>query len=748
MRGGEEEEKVMSPIFSRLYVNETEKGGIRGPPRNKMALYEQSSIPICSATMLPLANNNSSSLVPSTSWSDVGAHQRSILTPYCNSLVPSHLSEKIQSYSSIGTKLYTTMTDYERVSSKLNSQSLSSTGPSSSSANCDSFKPNTISNLKKFPSKKFGNEDEFRSPISSQATTLHCRNSLRSKGKDKLHHLSYTLQLKGDCIEKMNGSSTIELKSRKYLGNHDEQSQEACQTNEDPVEKSISLTLARVREFENISSIPSNRVEHFESLKRKHASMSQESRSSPVTDLNKLRGPNAHFNMEYLLLHDREALKDDSFVESRIGSVEEVSSKGRMESYKRSFLGDENKFLNGIEKNSERSGENCGVVRVGTLNRREALSDMTMVESSPALDIFPDDVIGVLGEKRFYKMRKAIVNQQRVFAVQLFELHRLIKVQRLMAGSPDLLLEGRPLMKNPVVKISAVKKAPLERSQEPSPSIVKPKDHAQKPYSNTECAEESTVGKFPLPFVNNYTSSSGLVMQKSNYGQYLRKTSPASEATDSKSAPLCFQPPPGNLWLVPVMLPSEGLTYKPYTGPCPPIGDFMAPIHGSCGPIQSLDPGNMNYLNAAYGVPLSYQQGMGIGTPPLLQTYFPPYAPPIINHSSHENPLSSGEINFTLPHQSSCTMSSQMREVMSRYMGNIRASVVSELQGSTPSSPSDRTKGDVLPLFPTAPQVEEPAQNVQMREHQTRAIKVIPRSFRSATESAARIFLSIQEERK
>lgn len=71
MRGGEDEEKVASPIFPRLHVNETEKGGLRGPPRNKMALYEQFSIPICSATMLPLPNNNSSSLVPSTSWSDV-----------------------------------------------------------------------------------------------------------------------------------------------------------------------------------------------------------------------------------------------------------------------------------------------------------------------------------------------------------------------------------------------------------------------------------------------------------------------------------------------------------------------------------------------------------------------------------------------------------------------------------------------------------------------------------------------------
>nr|XP_011463349.1 PREDICTED: protein EARLY FLOWERING 3 [Fragaria vesca subsp. vesca] len=634
------------------------------------------------------------------------------------------------------------MTDYERVSSKLNSQGFVSTGPSSSSANCDSFRSHTISNLRNFRSKKFGNEDEFQSPISSQVTTLHCRDSLRSKGKDNLHQSSYTLQLKGDYIEKMNGSSTVQLNSRQYLGNHNEESPKACQIIEDPVEKSISLTLARVREFENISSTPSQRVEHFESLKRKHESVSQESRSRSVTDFNKLHCPNAHFNTEHLLVHDREAIKDDSVMISRI-AVAEVSSKRVKESYTRSFLEDETKFPNGIENSSETSQENCEVVHVGSLNcRRGDVSDMTMGESSTSLDISPDDVIGVIGDNQFCKTRKAIVNQQRVFAMQVFELHRLIKVQKLIAGSPDLFFKGKPLIKNPAVEISVLNNVPIERAQEPTPSIVKPKDYPQKPYSNTECGEESTVGKFPLPFVYNDASSRGLVIQKSNNGQYSRKTSPASEATYSKPASWCFQPPPGNMWLVPVMSPSEGLTYRPYRGPCPPTGGFMPPIYGS------LDPGNKNYSNAAYGIPLTYQQGMGIGTPPLLQTYFPTYTPPVINHSSHENPLSFGETNFTLPHQRSCNMSNQMREVMSYYMGNIPAPIVNELQGSTPNSPSDKTKGNVLPLFPTAPQGEEFAEIEQMSEHQSRAIKVIPHSFRSATESAARIFLSIQEERK
>jgi protein EARLY FLOWERING 3 len=40
-----DETKAMGPMFPRLHVNDTNKGGPRAPPRNKMALYEQLSVP-------------------------------------------------------------------------------------------------------------------------------------------------------------------------------------------------------------------------------------------------------------------------------------------------------------------------------------------------------------------------------------------------------------------------------------------------------------------------------------------------------------------------------------------------------------------------------------------------------------------------------------------------------------------------------------------------------------------------------
>lgn len=69
MKRGKVEEKVMGPMFPRLHVNDTDKGGPRAPPRNKMALYEQLSIPSqrFNSGVLPLDPNNTSKMGPPSS---------------------------------------------------------------------------------------------------------------------------------------------------------------------------------------------------------------------------------------------------------------------------------------------------------------------------------------------------------------------------------------------------------------------------------------------------------------------------------------------------------------------------------------------------------------------------------------------------------------------------------------------------------------------------------------------------------
>ncbi|KAI3700134.1 hypothetical protein L2E82_44752 [Cichorium intybus] len=59
MKRRKNEDKNMGPMFTMLHVNDTIKGGPRAPPRNKMALYEQLSIPsqsfneCCPLTLIP-----------------------------------------------------------------------------------------------------------------------------------------------------------------------------------------------------------------------------------------------------------------------------------------------------------------------------------------------------------------------------------------------------------------------------------------------------------------------------------------------------------------------------------------------------------------------------------------------------------------------------------------------------------------------------------------------------------------------
>ncbi|KAK1576792.1 hypothetical protein Q3G72_016537 [Acer saccharum] len=116
----------------------------------------------------------------------------------------------------------------------------------------------------------------------------------------------------------------------------------------------------------------------------------------------------------------------------------------------------------------------------------------------------------------------------------------------------------------------------------------------------TECEDENAVGNLPLPSVNNDTSK-GLVTRQSKFGSYSGNAPPTPVTRNIKPSPWC----PGNQWLISVMSPSEGLVYKPYTGPCPPTAGFVAPFYGSCGPV-SLTPAGGDFLSTAYGVPASH----------------------------------------------------------------------------------------------------------------------------------------------
>ncbi|KAK0598164.1 hypothetical protein LWI29_032179 [Acer saccharum] len=485
------------------------------------------------------------------------------------------------------------------------------------------------------------------------------------------------------------GSNPGDLRSRLFVRNQIEDNVKVFQPRQDLVERPASITSSRDRNLVDASSGWPLKVTSFKSLKRTYSSMmNQETRSNSMDILKALHGTNVQLNHEFLAARD-EIDKENVF-------------KVRTESMS---LGDDNSSpKNGLENGRECCGDKNGKpVKVRKVDRHDDVSNTCMMDSISVLGLSPDNVVGMIGEKQFWKARRAIIDQQRVFAVQVFELHRLMKVQKLIARSPHLLLDDQLYMNKPHLDMSLVKKLPPKSILQTSPQIiVKPKDNSQKPDLRMECEDENAVG----------------------------------------------------------------LVYKPYTGPCPPTAGFVAPFYGSCGPV-SLTPAGGDFLSTAYGVPASHQQGIGIlpGNPPLGQTYFPPYGMPVMNPSisssavkqmspfpgtwTKDNHLSVGDINFIMPNQSSCDMSSQMSRAISCCLGKFQDSKESEVQGSTASSPAaERAKGDALPLFPMEPIVQASDQNAQTNEQQSRVIKVVPHNPRLATESAARIFQSIQEGRK
>ncbi|XP_076948721.1 protein HEADING DATE 3B-like [Bidens hawaiensis] len=199
---------------------------------------------------------------------------------------------------------------------------------------------------------------------------------------------------------------------------------------------------------------------------------------------------------------------------------------------------------------------------------------------------------------------------------------------------------------------------------------------------------------------------------------------PPPPTNNGKQPPWCFlpQPPLGNQWLVPVRSPSEGLVYKPLAGPSPPPVGLMPPVYG-----MSLTPSNADFLTCGYNILTSYQQGISVfPSTSLLTSYgFPAITKQICS------PMLDDSLNYNKINKTACNMDS-------------------DLQGSSGSTSNERKK-DELPLFPTTPMVQNSDNQCPEEkgsDERIKVIKVVPHNPKLASESAARIFQFIQEERK
>lgn len=89
-----------------------------------------------------------------------------------------------------------------------------------------------------------------------------------------------------------------------------------------------------------------------------------------------------------------------------------------------------------------RASEASQTVQCGTA--KEGHSDFSVLPSF-SLDkewvIKPKNVMRAIGQQQFWKARKKLLRQQRIFSDQVFQLHKLNKIQQLLAETPGLLLD-------------------------------------------------------------------------------------------------------------------------------------------------------------------------------------------------------------------------------------------------------------------------------------------------------------------
>nr|XP_029121136.1 protein HEADING DATE 3B isoform X2 [Elaeis guineensis] len=747
MKGGNPEDKNMGPLFPRLHVNDSDKGGPRAPPRNKMALYEQLSIPSqrfnSTASALPFPPHNASTLVPLASSSLGCGHERSVYSPfYMPARTPVHSSERVNSHSSDGMNLNATRMEFEQRSIKhTGNRTLNSTGPV---AECSSLHQHD-SKDKNSCEKKLHDTDDFRVPTFVQSGINDI--DAPAVGPEKLTHFSKSpqknasttfnssLQCPNANDKPLEQSNTSNLKTRTFDGNRGDKKPKETLVIKELKERSVPHQESGEQ---SNAKAPSDRdhTSNINVLEESHhgrTGFCQESCENDVMD-----GPRSLNDINSVENWDVSMARNESMLEPSLGSSCGTPSIA--------------------DKCNEKGCDNeNGTLEMRDGEKKDEVSEASKMDFISGLEISPYDVVGVIGPKHFWKARRAIVTQQRAFAVQVFELHRLIK---LFAGSPHLLLEGDPYLNKCSVKVPS-KNPPPEGNRKSQPHSVKLKVDSQKPNQNAECLLENPGGAPPLPSREN-TVNRGPYDQVPRNRPYSGPSTPMSVAPENKPGAWCFHPP-ANQWLVPVMSPSEGLVYKPYTGPCPPTGGFMAPVYGSRTPL-SLPPVAGDFLNAAYGVPASHQpQNIDVvsGAPATAPNYFPtPYglhvANPIISSSADEqvSPLPGSKPNIQIDRHSwsSGNMLHPRSEAFSGGLLRFQASKDSELQGSTASSPCEKAQEgtDALPLFPMAPATDGPTRSSQFsgRDNQNLVIKVVPHNARSATESAARIFRSIQEERQ
>ncbi|KAM0938259.1 putative protein EARLY FLOWERING 3 [Dioscorea sansibarensis] len=672
---------------------EEEKGVPKPRQRNKMTLYEQLSVSSqnfnptsASSLSFPPHSGNGCTMEPSPSSGQDGRHERSVFYPFQMSVhTPAPSVENVHRRSSDGMNSNAATIQSETVPMLHVSRSLDAAG---SVTECSTTRRHDSSSGMKLLGNKFDGDENFKVPQSESGkySTWERRTLVCSKYQSM--EQSKAVDTKSVSIE----TSWSEPRREKALSiKEQKKSAPIVDTGENFAEPSLVRDLPK--------TIDLNEDFHMESEEQ-----DKKSHDNGASGQNKCLNDNGSRN----------------------------ASSAKNESYSKTLLDGSCRRENMVDDHNQEKDDKAS-------GERNEACDGPMANSSSKREVHPDDIVESIGPKQFWKARSAIVNQQRVFAVQVFELHRLIKVQKLIAASPNMLLEGYRCL----TKTS--KKAPSKslegnqcstKSSQQAPSeIISQQESLSKTQAVTARQEDDVQKpKRKIEALPSHSSRQdglhrGVIVQHPGASSYV--------ACVQRPSSWCFAPP-GNQWLVPVMSPLEGLVYKPCAGPYLSNSGFMPRIYPDFAP-----------LNTAYGIPATYQRP-NVSIPPGALQFganynLASYPMPVMNQATvasaaeQVSPMD-GSRPRGRTEQSSCNRSNPEVVAFSGCLSKFQASKDGR---AVSSSPCEKRQ-----LVVRAAEGSVQPSRGSKNQTRTQVIKAVPQNARSEPELATKIFQSIQEERQ
>ncbi|CAM6041202.1 unnamed protein product [Sphagnum compactum] len=729
---GNKQQQAGPALFPRLHVAETKQVGPRAPPRNKMALYEQFTIPFhrFRSSPVPLPSSTQNSVNPSMSPALAGSYDGrysygpSYMSPMSPALayVPSMNagSHGVAGQVSMNGTSSSTVVDGDtemQLAPFVAESSVPTSAPTpSKNGKVDCTVPTYSVGTRARSQRRFS-----LSASQSQETASRGHHPPSKKTRDSGKEKRFNIEMPG-------GSDQLQL--HQIDGMSSEQAGVLSEQNGGLSELNGGLSW-------HIGSVTTS----VDDCNVRELDIEQRDADIDI-----------HLQESDLQNRDRDAAQQPqlSLATAPNGVQEAERLRGQSE---------QNHYGSETSENVSEVSEQRGQGFSGDESESSML-DYVRVEN-----VTPHDVMSAIGQQQFWRARKTVLRQQKMFSVQVFELHRLMEVQQQMAKDPSLILEADE------EEVEEQEQKQEEQQQVPAPAPVTPVpphvpqlpakfvegNGIKQCNTNRLLMTEAPKLMYPVPFPHQ---------QSFLPGQPWQATPHAANEQGAQMAPqyvyLPYPPPyPPAYGYHPVMHPNmmmyeqNGVQHAQM-----PSWQQQGCSYGS----GALGPGSARY-SALPHVPVMVSTQQGVSVDP--SNYFHPLDwlgslgassqmhvnIPTGKQGEGQSPKAAqaqddgwakgwGTYQIHVKHKDKPKQGGDSEGAqLQGQQHSEKVSVRGGMKDVETKQADDSPVSDPLPLFPLSP--------VPIRSMpQTGVIKVVPRAVLATPESTAGILLSIQQERQ